>query len=293
MTLKNIFKRVKLRLLCALAKPFLKKPKVMSAEQTIDYMKDNRVSLGRFGDGELALMTGGRITFQDKNDELSSKLLKVKTTDRFLVAIPNVFTKEKLNKKLLTEKEYSFWKRNLKSSYYYWCKFFNKNEKIGNAFISRFYIRYNDKTKVPSYIDKLKTLWQDKDVVIVEGKNSQVGAGNDILNNAKSVKRILCPAKNAYSRHDDILESIKNNVDKNCLIILALGPTATVLAYELSEIGYWAIDMGHFDIEYEWFLAGAQTKIPVGTKHVNECGESGKFETENKEYLEQVIKIIE
>ncbi len=274
-------------------RPFLKKPKVMSDEETIDYIKDNMVSLGRFGDGELAMMIGNGIGFQEKNDELSSRLLEVKTTNRFLVAIPNVFTRKVLNKRLLTEMEYSFWKKNLKSSYYYWCRFFNKNEKIGDAFISRFYMRYNDKTRVSSYIDKLKTLWQDKDVVIVEGKNSQVGVGNDILNNAKSVKRILCPAKNAYESYNNILESIKENVDKNCLIILALGPTATVLAYELSETGYWAIDMGHFDIEYEWFLANAETKIPVGTKHVNECGESGKFEIENEEYRKQIIKIID
>ena len=40
------------------------------------------------------------------------------------------------------------------------------------------------------------------------------------------------------------------------MIIIALGPTATVLAYDLAMVGYWALDMGHIDLEYEWFLKG-------------------------------------
>ena len=40
------------------------------------------------------------------------------------------------------------------------------------------------------------------------------------------------------------------------LILIALGPTATVLAYDLAKEGYWAIDIGHLDLEYEWFLKG-------------------------------------
>lgn len=31
------------------------------------------------------------------------------------------------------------------------------------------------------------------------------------------------------------------------LILIALGMTATVLAYDLSKAGFWAIDIGHID----------------------------------------------
>ena len=44
------------------------------------------------------------------------------------------------------------------------------------------------------------------------------------------------------------------------MIIIALGPTATVLAYDLAKEGYQALDMGHFDIEYEWYLRNATKK---------------------------------
>ena len=53
-----------------------------------------------------------------------------------------------------------------------------------------------------------------------------------------------------------IMEKSLNFVEllpKDKLFILALGPMATVLAYDLARLGYRALDLGHIDIEYEWF----------------------------------------
>lgn len=55
------------------------------------------------------------------------------------------------------------------------------------------------------------------------------------------------------------------------MIICALGMTATVLAYDLSNIGYQAIDLGHIDIEYEWLRMKATSKLPVPGKYTNEA----------------------
>ena len=57
---------------------------------------------------------------------------------------------------------------------------------------------------------------------------------------------------------------------KNSLILIALGPTATVLAYDLCKLGYQAIDVGHIDIEYEWLMMGAKHKVNITSKYVNE-----------------------
>lgn len=46
----------------------------------------------------------------------------------------------------------------------------------------------------------------------------------------------------------------------NKLLILALGPTASVLAWEFSVRGYQAVDIGNIDKEYEWFQLGATSK---------------------------------
>ena len=81
----------------------------------------------------------------------------------------------------------------------------------------------------------LKQLWEARNVVFVEGAQSRLGVGNDLFDNAASIKRILCPAQNAFDKYSDILQTIQQHVKKDDLLILALGPTATVLAYDLSE----------------------------------------------------------
>lgn len=57
---------------------------------------------------------------------------------------------------------------------------------------------------------------------------------------------------------------------KSKLILIALGPTATVLAYDLSSYGYQTLDIGHIDVEYEWFLKKATEKQPVKNKYIGE-----------------------
>ncbi|MBU4465609.1 MAG: DUF1792 domain-containing protein, partial [Actinobacteria bacterium] len=41
--------------------------------------------------------------------------------------------------------------------------------------------------------------------------------------------------------------------------IAILGPTATVLAYDLHRAGYRALDLGHIAKSYDWWLRGRTT----------------------------------
>lgn len=275
-----------------LLSPFIKKPKVLSCEDTLKYILENKVNIGRFGDGEIGIAQGKGISFQEKNERLTKKMNQVKNTKNFLVCIPNIFDKKYFNKKIITKSEHSFWSRyKLKNSYDI-KKQFKNEDFLGDAFISRFYLRFKDKTPVGDYINKLKQLWNKKDVIIVEGYTSRVGCDNDILDNTNSIRRIVCPNQNAFTFYDDIINEVKKISNENTLVLLALGPTATVLSYELSLENIWALDLGHFDIEYEWFLAKTDKKIPVKNKHVNECDTLG-IEIENEIYNSQIIKRIE
>lgn len=81
---------------------------------------------------------------------------------------------------------------------------------------------------------------------------------------------------------------------KNKLYLIALGHTATVLAYDMARLGFWAIDIGHVDIEYEWMRMGAKEKKAVPDKYVNEVP-NGRIQTELDDpvYLSQIIgKIV-
>ncbi len=59
--------------------------------------------------------------------------------------------------------------------------------------------------------------------------------------------------------------------------------------------GYWAIDIGHIDIEYEWFLRKTSDKIKIEGKYVNEVlgGKSNIADCNDEEYKSQIIcKIV-
>ena len=73
-----------------------------------------------------------------------------------------------------------------------------------------------------------------------------------------------------------------------------MGPTATILAYDLHKLGYQSIDIGHVDIEYEWFLRNCTSKIPIVNKYVNEAtGRKYKYKrTDDTKYYSQIIGII-
>ena len=286
----KIFEAAKFLLKSSAYKIKYKKPKVMNSEQTLDYILKNKCSIARFGDGELSLIEGRSIRFQSYNEELAKKLKEIKTNEKCLVCIPNVFNKD-LNKKQIVKEEYSFWKKSNLVFGGMWNKYFHNQNILGDAFISRFYMRYADKSNISDYVNKLKLLWDNRNIVFVEGEQSRLGVGNDLFNNAKTIKRIICPSVNAYDKYNEILDTIKNNVNKEDLIILALGPTATVLAYELSTLNYSALDLGHIDIEYEWFKMGATKKVPVKNKHVNECYSlGGAIEKEfEQQYLSEIV----
>ena len=43
-------------------------------------------------------------------------------------------------------------------------------------------------------------MWNNIDVLIVEGEHTRFGVGNDLLAIAKGVERIICPDKNAFNK---------------------------------------------------------------------------------------------
>lgn len=146
----------------------------------------------------------------------------------------------------------------------------------GSQGITRFYADFEDKSPdiMAAKVTNLKRIWDKRDVYFVEGEYTRCGVGNDLFDNAISVHRVICPSTNAFDKYEEIVEAVKKNVprDENVIVLCALGPTATVLAYDFSQMGYQAIDLGHIDIEYEWYLVGAPYKQPVTGKAVNERG---------------------
>ena len=60
----------------------------------------------------------------------------------------------------------------------------------------------DDKNNSKTTFENLKKIWNGKNIIIIEGRYSRLGVANDLFNNAKSEKRILCPEKNAFAKYD-------------------------------------------------------------------------------------------
>ena len=142
----------------------------------------------------------------------------------------------------------------------------------GNTFLSRFYSMEFDKALSAHRITLLKQLWNNRDIIFVEGRDTKMGVGNDLFDNVQSIRRVLCPSKDAFEKYDDIIAKVLEIPrNENNLFILALGPTATVMAADLHKAGLQVLDMGHMDIEYEWYRMGVTQKVPVTGKFSNEA----------------------
>ena len=145
-------------------------------------------------------------------------------------------------------------------------------------------------------VQALKAIWNGRKCLIVEGVHTGMGVGNPLLDNCSEIIRVLGPAENAVDRYDDIMKEVCK-YGRDYLVLLALGPTATVMAYDLYKEGFQAIDAGHIDLVYEQYLRGANSlysvKIPYKYCSSDERG-SGRTieEITDEEYLRQVVARI-
>lgn len=261
--------------------------RVKPISQSLDYILEHSCSVARFGDGEMDIIAGHSIPYQDYDPQLASELkeiLGLESNQHLMVCLSDVFE----NRERYTDACNHFWEGHLQHYQDYYRQIC-KAPWYGSTFISRPYIDLADKSVSAGYFQNLKQIWIDKDILIVEGKTSRSGVGNDLFQEAKSIQRIICPSKNAYSQIEDILAAIQT-YGQDKLVLLMLGPTAKVLAYRLSKTGMQAIDIGHIDSEYEWFTMQAQTKIKLQHKHTAEHNfDQDIIFTEDQEYLQQIV----
>ena len=133
-----------------------KKPKVVGTDDTLDKLIKDNCSISRFGDGEFSLILGGSIAFQRYDKVLEEKLREVleSESERHLVGIPNVFG----NLAEFSEESRKWW----------------ENYLLGNR--KKIYsILPKDKSHSRDRFEKIKTLWNNKNILIVEGALSRCG----------------------------------------------------------------------------------------------------------------------
>ena len=218
---------------------------IYSIKDTVDYVLKNKVSVSRIGDEELAFNILKR---NCKFPELAEKLtyiMKEGSNEKCLVCI-NAFNAD-------SHEVPVFWRRHFLS---YWTNVvrpeefekleFDKKGMYGDAYAFLFYfnkLSYDQIEEGKRYIEQI---WNGKKVLFVVNRDSKILKDDVCFANVAEKAYIYGPEYDAYASYSEIYEQIKNNYDNDWLVYIEMGAMATVLAYELSQLGYQALDMGHF-----------------------------------------------
>ena len=73
---------------------FLPLPTVKSIDESLDFIRENHSSVIRFGDGEINLIAGHSIAYQDYHPELARtlrELVGMNSSEKLLVCLPDAF----------------------------------------------------------------------------------------------------------------------------------------------------------------------------------------------------------
>lgn len=273
--------------------------KVKNVSDTLNAVFNERKSLVRLGDGELRLLIeAGETGFQRKNPILRKKLLRLldvsesASKGNVLVCLPGVIS-DRPREYGMKEEAKMFWFDFVFRNFWALKKLFNQCRELefGDSCITRPFMDTQDRKYANEIFSRVKKELEGKNILVIEGKWTRFGVGNDLLSKVKSIRRIIGPEVNAFDRIDEIFKRTKEEIDVD-VIILALGPAAKVLTYELSAAGFWCLDLGHLDVEYEWFRKNATQKIALTNKYVNESKEKiVKEECDDSVYEKEIIYI--
>jgi len=211
-----------------------KKGHFLSDRQTLLFLKENRVGITRFGDGELGFLSGYSFSHQKQNPVLRKKILQILKTDEhnshLLVALPYdvLFNRYK---------ERNTVKIGWNAAKYSLIPHISKKETYGSAFCFRI-DNVIDENK-SDYVKLLSSLFEKKDIIFV--------GGNEPIQDFIPISYFIrTPSNNAFDNYNEILNSIQQKAVqlKNSLVLLSCGITATALAFDLNQRGILSYDVG-------------------------------------------------
>jgi len=213
-------------------------PNVETIDETINRIVTERKSIARYGDGEFSLCYDRSIFFQKKDLQLRYRLKSILgfvENKHCLIAIPE-FNPDDL--------------------YPFWIDYWYENMQDISDIIKAKAVYPNMGISRQCTIEQIKALskvWENRNVLFVYGEKGRFSLSHPIFQNIKSFDEVLGPARNAWSEYDKIQMDVINKACKidDPLIIISLGPTATVLAYDLSNLGFQSLDIGHITNVYD------------------------------------------
>ena len=260
---------------------------VMTVEETIDALLHSEKSLVRFGDGEFAMMRGVNLVLQKSDAALTGKMQEILRNEdpELIVTIPEIFDGLSMYRK----QSRTFWKDHLLFCRKLYDQYCISELPYGSTSFSRPYITASEgeKKKCVYYFRQIREIWKDRKLFVVEVAATHNGVGNDLLSEAESVRRLICPPRNAYDHMAEITVTALKLIQPDEMVLVSLGPAAKPLVMELHQKDIRVLDIGNLDKEYEWFLMKADDKCALPKNEI--LGRQANVEAGYTEYLDQIV----
>jgi hypothetical protein len=224
-------------------------PQVYSPLDTLKLLQQG-FSIARFGDGELSLVLGDSLCFQKYNKVLANKLRCILQNNHECKCLVSIMPAGDCGfSDIFYRKRSSI------------IKFLNFEKPYANTLVTRAFSLQT----IPK--EEYRKIWNNRKVVFVYSSRGRFYIEAALFSNISLYEVIDIPPKNAFSEYDRIFNEAKQ-YPLDWLFLIAAGPTATVLAFELSVLGYQAIDIGHLPNCYLEALGlnTAPEKLPVSHK---------------------------
>jgi len=205
-------------------------------------------SIARYGDGEFLMMIKKDMLYELYDETLKNRLIEVITqndNDKLLLGIPTMYFKHDYyaSETIQGKRLYNHWNNNIRAFIPENMHLFNKKEYYSSFFTQLYAYQFDENKK---NIFELKKVWNNKNIVLYMNEkiyNNTLEIQKMYFSNALNVIHEVVPPTKAWARYNDILDSVKK-YDTSYLILVCCGATATVMAYDVSKLGYQIIDCG-------------------------------------------------
>jgi len=243
-------------------------PNILNPVDTVLFLLSHPdMSISRLADGEMCLASGIGVPnsgYQNSSSSIKEALAEVLTCSKpkCKIALPKVFFYRQLpnlSPNIDGFADSCFIPQSREGDYF---KYIKNEYKYGDAcfgVIKQHYPMINARM-ANAYYSLFKLLFKDKDVILVTGDNRCLEYDKNLLkdSNIKSFSMLKVPSYNAWDSYDAIKKSLlRLNSSGNKLICLSCGPTASVLAYDLSDC-MRCLDLGHVFGDYNSAMGGRE-----------------------------------
>lgn len=204
-------------------------PDVLSPEESLALAQGK--SFSRIGDGEFNNIIGRRNSFNDPDNKLADRLTQIcesGSTENCIVCLNN-------------------YKLPQGHPAYRW--FLHHGSRRMEPILQ--HVKFADQKYADAYflirnpLDEVRKLWEGRKILFVCNHKSKViddPAG--FFASAPAKEYIFVPERNAFAQYDELLAQIKRYNSREWVIYMEAGATASVLAWDLAQAGYRALDMG-------------------------------------------------